>query len=106
MIYTANAIESLRMQLRKVLKNRGHFPSDESAMKLIYLALRNITKKWNRPPTTWKPAAGQFAIQFGTRFFSSATPEEKTQKPTDPKKWFSDTSWPSDFHSPSGSVGS
>ena len=43
-IYTTNAIESLHMQLRKVLKNRGHFPSDEAATKIIYLALRNITK--------------------------------------------------------------
>jgi putative transposase len=72
-IYTTNAIESLHMQLRKVLKNRGHFPTDESAVKLIYLALRNITKKWNRPPMSWKAAAGQFAIQFETRFFSSAS---------------------------------
>jgi len=72
MIYTTNAIESLNMQLRKVLKNRGHFPSDESAIKLIYLALRNITKKWNKPPIHWKAAVGQFAIQFGTRFIPSA----------------------------------
>ncbi len=73
MIYTTNAIESLHMQLRKILKNRGHFPNDESAVKLIYLALRNVTKKWNRPPISWKAAAGQFAIQFETRFFSSAS---------------------------------
>jgi transposase-like protein len=69
-IYTTNAIESLHMQLRKVLKNRGHFPSDEAASKLIYLALRNITKKWKNPPITWKQAATQFAIQFGERFFA------------------------------------
>jgi len=68
MIYTTNAIESLHMQLRKVLKNRGHFPSDEAATKLIYLALRNITKKWKNPPVTWRSAANQFAIQFGKRF--------------------------------------
>jgi putative transposase len=55
------------MRLRKVLKNRGHFPSDEAATKLIYLALRNITKKWKKPPVTWKLAATQFAIQFGER---------------------------------------
>jgi putative transposase len=67
-IYTTNAIESLHMQLRKVLKTRGHFPSDEAATKLIYLALRNITKKWKNPPVTWKLAATQFAIQFGERF--------------------------------------
>jgi putative transposase len=70
-IYTTNAIESLHMQLRKVLKNRGHFPSDEAATKLIYLALRNITKKWKNPPITWKQAATQFAIQFGERFFAA-----------------------------------
>lgn len=73
MIYTTNAIESLNMQLRKVLKTRGHFPNDEAATKLIYLALRNITKKWKKPPIQWKAAAGQFAIQFGTRFFPSAS---------------------------------
>ena len=67
-IYTTNAIESLHMQLRKVLKNRGHFPSDEAATKLIYLALRNITKQWKNPPVTWRTAATQFAIQFGERF--------------------------------------
>jgi putative transposase len=70
-IYTTNAIESLHMQLRKVLKNRGHFPNDEAATKLIYLALRNITKKWKNPPVIWKLAATQFAIQFGERFFAA-----------------------------------
>lgn len=73
MIYTTNAIESLHMQVRKVIKNRGHFPNDESAVKLIYLALRNVTKKWKMPPVTWKAAAAQFAIQYGDRFFSSAS---------------------------------
>jgi transposase-like protein len=67
-IYTTNAIESLHMQLRKVLKNRGHFPSDEAATKLICLALRNITKSWQNPPLTWRMAANQFTIQFGQRF--------------------------------------
>lgn len=68
MIYTTNAIESLHMQIRKVIKNRGHFPSDEAATKLIYLALRNITKKWKKAPVIWNAAARQFAIQFGERF--------------------------------------
>ena len=68
-IYTTNAIESLNMQLRKVTKNRGHFPNDESATKLLYLALRDITAKWRKPPASWVPAANQFAIQFGARFF-------------------------------------
>ena len=68
-IYTTNAIESLNMQLRKVTKNRGHFPNDEAAMKLLYLALRDITAKWTKPPANWVPAANQFAIHFGARFF-------------------------------------
>ena len=72
-IYTTNAIESLHMQLRKVLKTRGHFPNDQAATKLICLALRNITKKWKNPPVTWKLAATQFAIQFGERFFAAET---------------------------------
>lgn len=67
-MYTTNAIESLNMQLRKVLKNRGHFPNDEAAIKLMYLALRRITKKWQKPPMHWSAAALQFAIQFGDRF--------------------------------------
>lgn len=67
-IYTTNAIESLHMQLRKIVKNRGHFPSDEAASKLLFLALRNIEKDWKMPPITWKQAANQFAILFGERF--------------------------------------
>ncbi len=67
-IYTTNAIESMHMQLRKIVKNRGHFPSDEAASKLLYLALRNIEKDWKMPPITWKQAANQFAILFGERF--------------------------------------
>src|SRR6187397_3119629 len=63
-IYTTNAIESLNMQLRKIIKNRGHFPSDEAATKLLYLALRDITVKWKAPPAGWLNAANQFAIQF------------------------------------------
>ena len=68
-IYTTNAIESLNMQLRKIIKNRGHFPSDEAATKLLYLALRDISSKWKAAPHAWKQAANQFAIQFGARFF-------------------------------------
>ncbi|MBF8179815.1 MAG: IS256 family transposase [Pseudomonadota bacterium] len=67
-IYTTNAIESMHMQLRKIVKNRGHFPTDEAASKLLYLALRNIEKNWKMPPVTWKQAANQFAILFGERF--------------------------------------
>lgn len=67
-IYTTNAIESLHMRLRKIVKNRGHFPTDEAATKLLFLALRNIEKDWKMPPRTWKQAANQFAIMFGERF--------------------------------------
>jgi putative transposase len=67
-IYTTNAIESLHSQVRKAIRNKGHFPSDEAASKLIYLALRNIAKKWKRPPKEWHAAKAQLAIRFGTRF--------------------------------------
>jgi len=67
-LYTTNAIESLHSQVRKAIRNKGHFPSDEAATKLIYLALRNITAKWKNPPREWHAAKAQFAIQFGERF--------------------------------------
>ncbi len=67
-MYTTNAIESLNMQIRKVIKNRGHFPNDDAATKLIWLALRNITKDWKMPPVTWRAAKTQFAILFAERF--------------------------------------
>ena len=67
-IYTTNAIESLHRQVRKSIRNKGHFPSDEAATKLIYLALRNIMAGWKNPPTTWHSARTQLAIQFGERF--------------------------------------
>lgn len=66
-IYTTNAIESLNSSVRKVIKNRGHFPNDEAATKLIYLALRNIEKKWKMPARTWKEALNQFAVLFEDR---------------------------------------
>jgi putative transposase len=67
-IYTTNALESLHAQLRKIIKTRGHFPTDEAATKLIWLALRNITSRWGRGPQQWKPAMNQFAILYGERF--------------------------------------
>jgi transposase-like protein len=67
-IYTTNALESLHAQLRKIIKTRGHFPSDEAATKLIWLALRNISRGWGRGPQQWKPAMNQFAILYGERF--------------------------------------
>lgn len=57
-----------RARLRKIVKNRGRFPSDEAASKLLYLALRNIEKDWKMPPITWRQAVNQFAILFGERF--------------------------------------
>lgn len=67
-IYTTNAIESVHMRLRKIIKTRGHFPSDDAATKLIYLALRNITKEWKMSAREWKAAMTQFAILFPERF--------------------------------------
>ena len=69
-IYTTNAIESVNAQLRKIIKTRGHFPSDEAATKLIWLALRNITADWGRAANHWKAAMNQFAILYEERFTS------------------------------------
>jgi putative transposase len=68
LLYTTNAIESLHMQLRKALKVRGHFPNDEAATKLIYLVLRNISRRWRNAPKEWKEAMNQFAILYPDRF--------------------------------------
>lgn len=70
-IYTTNAIESVNARLRKIIKTRGHFPSDEAATKLIWLALRNITADWGRGIFSWKPAMNQFAILYQDRFARS-----------------------------------
>jgi len=67
-IYTTNAIESVNARLRKIIKTRGHFPSDDAASKLIWLALRNITADWGRPAHHWKEAMAQFAIIYDDRF--------------------------------------
>ena len=67
-VYTTNAIESLHMQLRKVIKARGHFPTDEAALKLIWLALRNIIAKWTGRRHDWKGAMTQFALLYPERF--------------------------------------
>jgi putative transposase len=66
-IYTTNAIESLNMSLRKVTKNRGSFPNDEAMTKLLYLAMKNISKKWTLPIRAWKSAMNQFTILFEGR---------------------------------------
>ena len=67
-IYTTNAIESVNARLRKIIKTRGHFPSDDAAGKLIWLALRNITAGWGSAAHHWKEAMNQFAILYAERF--------------------------------------
>jgi putative transposase len=71
MIYTTNAVEALHRSLRKIVKNRGSFPSDEAATKLLYLAIKNASVRWRRP-IEWPAAMSQFAILFGNRFPPSA----------------------------------
>ena len=71
MIYTTNALESLHRSLRKIIKTRGSFPSDEAAAKLLFLAIRNAGMRWKRP-IDWTDAMGQFAILFEVRFPASA----------------------------------
>jgi putative transposase len=68
MIYTTNAIESLHSQIRRAVRARGHFPSDEAAMKLIWLRLREITRDWKMSPKEWHAAKAQFSLLFGDRF--------------------------------------
>ena len=71
MIYTTNAVEALHRSLRKIIKNRGSFPNDEAARKLLYLAIKNAKMRWRRG-IEWTSAMGQFAIQFGDRFPGAA----------------------------------
>lgn len=69
LLCTANAIESLHMQWRKIEKTHGHFPTDEAAAKLLYLALRNIhAKRWKRGRHAWKAAVPYLGMLFGARF--------------------------------------
>ena len=67
-VYTTNAIESVNSSLRKIIKNRQLFPNDLAIKKILYLALRNISKKWSMPIHNWKSALNQFAIIFADRF--------------------------------------
>ena len=71
-IYTTNTIESLNMTLRKVIKNRPMFPSDEAVFKILYLALKNISKRWRMPIYNWSGAMNQFAILFENRLPSGS----------------------------------
>lgn len=67
-IYTTNALESVHARVRKILKPRGQFPTDEAAIKLLWLALRNITATWGKEANFWRSARNQFAIVYGERF--------------------------------------
>ncbi|HEX2462072.1 MAG TPA: IS256 family transposase [Vicinamibacterales bacterium] len=67
-IYTTNALESVHARVRKIIKTRGHFPTDDAATKLIWLALRNITAEWVLPTRHWSRAMNQFAILYAERF--------------------------------------
>jgi len=68
MIYTTNAIESLNSTIRRSVRARGHFPSEEAALKLIWLQLREVTKEWKMPAREWHAAKAQFGMLFGDRF--------------------------------------
>jgi putative transposase len=67
-IYTTNAIEALNSKLRRAIRTRGHFPSDDAAAKLLYLVLNHAAADWKRPPREWFEAKTQFAVMFKERF--------------------------------------
>jgi putative transposase len=69
-MYTTNAIEALNAKLRRAVKIRGHFPTGEAAMKLIYLVLRRAAGGWKMPPKEWSQAKTQFAIMFEDKFLA------------------------------------
>ena len=67
-VYTTNAIEALNAKLRRAVRTRGHFPSDEAALKLLYLVLNLAEREWRMPPKEWGMARAQLAILFEDRF--------------------------------------
>src|SRR5215211_4497822 len=67
-LYTTNAIEALNSKLRRAVRARGHFPTDDAAMKLLFLVLNRAEKEWTMPPREWSMAKAQFAVLFGERF--------------------------------------
>jgi putative transposase len=67
MVYTTNAIESLNSVLRKAVRGKGHFPNEDAALKLLYLTLRNVEKKWSGPKRDWKRIYLQLMIFFEDR---------------------------------------
>jgi hypothetical protein len=72
LIYTTNAIEALNSKLRRAVRARGHFPTDEAALKLLFLVLNRAEKEWIMPPREWNLAKAQFAVLFGERFKRAA----------------------------------
>ena len=70
-LYTTNAIEALNSKLRRAVRARGHFPSDDAATKLLYLILNRSEKEWKMPPREWSMAKAQFAVLFGERFIKA-----------------------------------
>ena len=80
-VYTTNTIESLNMTLRKITKNRSLFPNDEAVFKLMYLGLRNISKRWTMPIRDWSGAMNQFAILFEGRVPMGGLGNSFTQNP-------------------------
>ena len=71
LIPVINAIEALNAKLRRAVRARGHFPTDEAATKLLYLALNRSEKEWKMPPREWSMAKAQFAVIFGERFIKA-----------------------------------
>ena len=74
-LYTTNAIEALNAKLRRAVRARGHFPTDEAAMKLLFLVLNRSEKEWRMPPREWVMAKAQFAVLFGERFTGPWRPD-------------------------------
>ena len=68
LLYTTNSIEALNAKLRRAVRARGHFPTDEAALKLLFLVLHRSEKAWTMPPREWSMAKAQFAVLFGERF--------------------------------------
>ena len=69
-IYTTNAIEAMHRQIRKVTKTKGAFTSDQALLKLIYLAIQNISKKWTMPIRNWGLTMQQLHLKFGDLLFA------------------------------------
>jgi putative transposase len=67
-IPVTNAIEALHAKLRRAVRARGHFPTDDAVLKLLFLVLNLATKEWRMPAREWSAAKAQFAILFEDRF--------------------------------------